>query len=131
MRIFSSLPLALLPATICRSRSGPIHQLWPELLQRRHEAGLDDSGKELLGTILNAGQRMNVLIQDLLCLLAIVEGENARHQFTSMRIWRQRELTLLQSSIQDNGAIITHDPLPVMRVDRGQVVRLFQNLVGE
>src|SRR3954453_13417104 len=36
-----------------------------QLLQRRYETALDDSGKELLRTILSAGQRMNVLIHDL------------------------------------------------------------------
>ncbi len=35
-------------------------------------------------------------------------------------------VTLLQSSIQDNGAVITHDPLPAVQVDRGQTVRLFK-----
>ena len=35
-------------------------------------------------------------------------------------------VTLLQSSIQDNGAVITHDPLPAVRVDRGQTVRFFK-----
>jgi len=37
-------------------------------------------------------------------------------------------VTLLQSTIQDNGAVIviTHDPFPAVRVDRGQTVRLFK-----
>jgi len=100
-----------------------------QLLERRHGAALDDNGKELLGNILGAGQRMNALIQDLLGYSQLSNEDTAT---TSVHLDEDLEtaLTLLQSSIQDNGAIITHDPLPVVRVDRGQMVRLFQNLIG-
>ena len=72
---------------------------------------------------------MNAMIQDLLVYSQLSTEENA---VTSIHLDEDLEtaLTLLQSSIQDNGAVITHDPLPVVRVDRGQTVRLFQNLIG-
>jgi PAS domain S-box-containing protein len=100
-----------------------------QLLQRQHEGALDDNGKELLRTMLSAGSRMNVLIQDLLVYSKLSNEEQAA---TSVHLDEDLEtaLTLLQSSIQDSGATVTHDPLPEMRVDRGQMVRLFQNLIG-
>jgi PAS domain S-box-containing protein len=100
-----------------------------QLLERRYEGILDNDGKALLGTILSAGQRMNSLIQDLLVYSQLSSEEQAA---TSIHLDEDLEtaLTLLESSIRDNGATITHDPLPVLRVDRGQMVRLFQNLVG-
>jgi PAS domain S-box-containing protein len=99
-----------------------------QLLQRRHDGALDEDAIELLRTMLNAGQRMNALIQDLLGYSQLSKEENA----VSVHLDEDLEaaITLLQSSILDSGAIITHDPLPVVRVDRGQVVRLFQNLIG-
>ena len=99
-----------------------------QLLQRRHEGALNEDAKELLRTMLNAGQRMNGLIQDLLAYSQLSSEGNA----VSVHLDEDLEtaLTLLKSSILDSGAIITHDPLPVVRVDRGQAVRLFQNLVG-
>ena len=39
-------------------------------------------------------------------------------------------LTQLTQAIEESGATVTHDPLPAMQLDRGQMVRLFQNLVG-
>jgi light-regulated signal transduction histidine kinase (bacteriophytochrome) len=100
-----------------------------QLLERHHGGALDSNGKALLSTMLSAGQRMNSLIQDLLVYSQLSSEEQA---VTSIHLDEDLEtaLTLLQSSIRDNGAIITHDPLPVLRVDRGQMVRLFQNLIG-
>jgi chemotaxis family two-component system sensor kinase Cph1 len=34
------------------------------------------------------------------------------------------------ASIEQTGAVITHDPLPNVQLDRNQMVRLFQNLLG-
>jgi light-regulated signal transduction histidine kinase (bacteriophytochrome) len=100
-----------------------------QLLQRRYEVALGDNGKELLRTMLGAGQRMNELIKDLLVYSQL---SNEEQTVTSVHLDEDLEtaLTLLHSSIQDNGAIITHDPLPVVSVDRGQMVRLFQNIIG-
>ncbi|MEO8127608.1 MAG: ATP-binding protein, partial [Bryobacteraceae bacterium] len=39
-------------------------------------------------------------------------------------------LTQLAQAIEESGATVTHDPLPTIRVDRGQMIRLFQNLIG-
>src|SRR6185312_16314398 len=39
-------------------------------------------------------------------------------------------LTHLTQAIEESGASITHDPMPTIAVDRGQMVRLFQNLIG-
>jgi light-regulated signal transduction histidine kinase (bacteriophytochrome) len=36
----------------------------------------------------------------------------------------------LGAAIHESGAIITHDPLPAVMADQGQLVQLFQNLVG-
>jgi light-regulated signal transduction histidine kinase (bacteriophytochrome) len=39
-------------------------------------------------------------------------------------------LSHLDQAIRESGASVTHDPLPTLEVDRGQMVRLFQNLIG-
>lgn len=100
-----------------------------QLLKRRHEGALPEDGQELLHAVLDAGQRMNTLIQDLLVYSQLSNEEEA---ITSVHLAEDLEtaLTLLRSSILESGAIITHDPLPVVRVDRGQMVLLFQDLLG-
>ena len=39
-------------------------------------------------------------------------------------------LTHLDDAIKESGAIVTHKPMPTLAVDRGQMVRLFHNLIG-
>jgi len=41
-----------------------------------------------------------------------------------------RILVHLKMRIKESGAIITHDPLPTVMADEAQLVRLFQNLLG-
>ncbi|MDB5867613.1 MAG: sensor signal transduction histidine kinase, partial [Betaproteobacteria bacterium] len=42
----------------------------------------------------------------------------------------QQALINLRGAIEASGALVTHDPLPVVPADEMQLVQLFQNLVG-
>jgi light-regulated signal transduction histidine kinase (bacteriophytochrome) len=72
---------------------------------------------------------MKELIQDLLVysrtgaegnVLAETSGENAL----------QRSLRALETVIKESGAVVTHDLLPTITTDLGQLTQVFQNLVG-
>ena len=36
----------------------------------------------------------------------------------------------LRGAIEENGALITHDPMPTVLADERQLIQLFQNLIG-
>jgi chemotaxis family two-component system sensor kinase Cph1 len=42
----------------------------------------------------------------------------------------QEALANLRGAIEESGAVVTHDPLPVLTTDDSQLVQIFQNLVG-
>jgi len=42
----------------------------------------------------------------------------------------RRALINLRAAIEESGAAVTHDPLPVVRGDDSQLAQLFQNLIG-
>jgi len=42
----------------------------------------------------------------------------------------QQALINLRGSVEQSGALVTHDPLPAVLADETQLVQLFQNLVG-
>jgi light-regulated signal transduction histidine kinase (bacteriophytochrome) len=42
----------------------------------------------------------------------------------------ERALSNLHGAIEDSGAVVTHDPLPVVQADETQLTQLFQNLIG-
>jgi chemotaxis family two-component system sensor kinase Cph1 len=39
-------------------------------------------------------------------------------------------LTNLQAMVNESQAVVTHDPLPTVKADEGQLRQLFQNLIG-
>ena len=72
---------------------------------------------------------MNILIQDILTF-AMVQTEIDRPSSYSLDTDLETALTHLAGLITDTNAIVTHDPLPAVQCDQGQMVRLFQNLIG-
>jgi len=72
---------------------------------------------------------MNTLVQDLL-LYARATTEENRPPSVALDEDLEAAITHLNQSIEESGASVTHDPMPTLPVDRGQMVRLFQNLVG-
>ncbi len=72
---------------------------------------------------------MQRLIQDLLAY-SRVESKGKELRETSSEEALGRALGNLRGAIEDSGAIVTHDPLPLVMADEFQLVQLFQNLVG-
>jgi PAS domain S-box-containing protein len=103
--------------------------IYAELLGHRYRDKLDAEADKLLGSMAEATERMSAMITDLLAYsqLALQEAE-----VTSVDLnddW-ESAVSLLSSSIEQEGATITHDPLPRVKLDRSQLVRLFQNLLA-
>ena len=72
---------------------------------------------------------MTTLVRDLLAY-ARLTTEEERPSSIALDEDLEAALTHLAEAITESGACITHDPLPTLAVDRGQMVRLFQNLIG-
>jgi len=72
---------------------------------------------------------MQQLIQDLLAYSRVAtKGKDLLE--TSSEEAFQQALRNLRGAIGDSGALVTHDPLPTVLADEGQLVQLFQNLVS-
>lgn len=100
-----------------------------QLLIKKYKGKFDDDADRYLGFIVGASQRMSVLIQDLL-EYARATTEEERPSSVALDEDLEAALTHLTQAIEESGASITHDPMPTIEVDRGQMVRLFQNLIG-
>jgi light-regulated signal transduction histidine kinase (bacteriophytochrome) len=72
---------------------------------------------------------MSALVRDLLAY-ARLTTEEERPSSVALDEDLEAALTHLDQAIKESGASVTHDPMPTLQVDRGQMVRLFQNLVG-
>jgi PAS domain S-box-containing protein len=100
-----------------------------QLIALRYGATLEDDANKLLDQVVNGTRRLSAMIQDLL-EYAQVQTEIDRPSSVSLDQDLETALTLLQGAIDECKATVTHDPLPTLEADQGQMVRLFQNLVS-
>jgi chemotaxis family two-component system sensor kinase Cph1 len=103
---------------------------YTQLLDRRYQAQLDDDGLEFMRYILEATQRIDRLLSDLLTYshqfrtadkpLDLVDPEGAL----------QGAILMLDGSIKESGAQVTNDPLPSILFDFAQLTQLFRQLIA-
>ncbi len=102
---------------------------YSQLLDRRCAGQIDASGQELIHQIVDAAQRMDRLLTDLV----IYSQQLGKLEETLSSVDSE---TALQAALQDvenlrqeKGARITFDPLPVVRSDYSQLTQLFRQLL--
>jgi PAS domain S-box-containing protein len=102
---------------------------YAQLLTNKYRSVLDAEADQYLAFLLSASARMSALVTDLLDYARLTTEEDRP---TSVALDEDLEaaLTHLDQAITESDASVTHDPMPTLQVDRGQMVRLFQNLVG-
>jgi len=100
-----------------------------QLLALKHTARLDAEGMEFIEWIVDAGARMSTMLRDLLHFTKVASGE-IQHSAVPLEEPMAAALANLRTTLEEAGASITHDPLPTVSGDAGQLAQLFQNLIG-
>ncbi|MFO7535014.1 MAG: ATP-binding protein [Kiritimatiellia bacterium] len=98
------------------------------LLKHRAQGQLDAKAGEYIDFAIDAGARMQRLIDDLLCYGRV--GQGGERERVCLGCALQNALMNLKSGIEDSGARITHDALPEVTVNVLEMTQLFQNLIG-
>ena len=102
---------------------------YTQLLGQRYRGSLDSDADEFIAFAVDGCNRMQRLIKDLLSysrsgenigVLAPISGEKALEE----------ALANLRITVEETGAIVTHDPLPVVMTDDTQLVQVLQNLIS-
>jgi PAS domain S-box-containing protein len=102
---------------------------YTELLSRRYKGQLDSDADEFIAFAVDGANRMQRLIEDLLTFSRVGTRGTDLLGISSEEAL-QRALINLRGSIEESGALVTHDLLPEVLADETQLVQLFQNLVG-
>jgi PAS domain S-box-containing protein len=102
---------------------------YTQLLSKRYTGKLDKDADEFIAFAVDGANRMQRLIQDLLAY-SRVGTQGKELQRTSSEAALQQAVANLGGTIEDHNAEITHDALPTVLADEGQLVQLFQNLLG-
>jgi light-regulated signal transduction histidine kinase (bacteriophytochrome) len=99
------------------------------LLSRRHGARLDDEGREFVELAVAGAKRMDSLIAELLEYSRTGRAKAASEP-TDLQIAWNVAVRNLSAAIAESDAEVSCSPLPVVLADRGEMVQVLQNLLG-
>ena len=102
-----------------------------QLLEQRYSDALDERGVEYIGFAVDGAKRMQMLINDLLAFSRVGRLEAERTEVvldTALDV----ALANLSTAIEESGAeiVLPQQQLPVVIGDPGQLIMLWQNLIG-
>lgn len=100
-----------------------------QLLQKRYGGQLDERADQYIGFAVDGAKRMQALIQDLLGFSRVgrLGGEVVD---VPMDAALADALENLGTLVEDTGAVVESDELPVVSGERGLLAQLLQNLIG-
>ncbi len=101
-----------------------------QLLRKRYSSQLGQEGEEFLEYAAEGARRMQRLIKDLLAYSSATTERELVRSPTDCEHALETALRNLAAGIRESGASVTHDSLPKVHAHPTQVVRVFQNLVG-
>ena len=100
-----------------------------QLLAKRYQGKLDADADEFIAYIVDGATRMHRLINDLLAY-ARLDSRAAEFAPVDCEAIFADAVSTLGSATEENGATVTHDPLPTVMADKDHLSRLFQNLLS-
>jgi PAS domain S-box-containing protein len=102
---------------------------YTELIARRYKGRLDDDADEFIGYAVDGANRMKRLINDLLAY-SRVGTRGKKPEPTSADSALRQALSNLSMAIEEKGARVKSEALPLVLADESQLIQLFQNLIS-
>ncbi len=102
---------------------------YTQLLAKRYKGRLDADADEFIDYAVDGCNRMQGLIQDLLAYSRAGTNGKELLKISSEKALKDA-LANLRATIEESGAVVTHDALPAITTDDTQLALVFQNLVG-
>jgi signal transduction histidine kinase len=102
---------------------------YTQLLAERYRGKLDDQAEKFIHYAVDGAARMQTLIQDLMTFSRAGRQESGLKNTDCNEVVKQA-LENLQASVDESGAIVTSDDLPVVMANTARLRQVFQNLIG-
>ena len=102
---------------------------YTQLLAKRYSSKLDADADEFIAYAVDGAKRMQALLHDLL-EYSRVGTRGKPFTWVDCKEVVEQAIANLKIAIEENGASVTYDALPTLMGDEGQLVQLFQNLIG-
>ena len=100
-----------------------------QLLNDRYKGRIDEKADRWIGFIVDGASRMQDLIQDLL-LYSRVKSQGKEFVPTDFAMVCQIAVANLDAALSEFGGSVMSVDLPTLPADSSQMVRLFQNIIG-
>lgn len=100
-----------------------------QLLEKNYKGKLDKDADEFINFIVDGGNRMDALVNDLLEFSRVTSRASPFEQ-TDMNDVVHEVLDSLSVTIHENDAKVEVAKLPTIAVDRSQLAHVFQNLIS-
>jgi light-regulated signal transduction histidine kinase (bacteriophytochrome) len=101
---------------------------YTQLIEKRYKDKLDADAHDFINFAVEGAKRMQQLINDLLAY-SRVGTRGKSFEPTDCEAVLAAAIANLDVAIKENKAKVTHDPLPKVMADEGQLIQLFQNLL--
>jgi PAS domain S-box-containing protein len=102
---------------------------YTQLLAKRYSNKLDADADEFIAYAVDGAKRMQILLHDLL-EYSRVGTRGKPFTWINCKDVVEQSMANLKIAIEECGASVTYDVLPTIMGDEGQLVQLFQNLIG-
>ena len=102
---------------------------YTQLLAERYQGQLDEKAQKFIGYAVDGATRMQTLINDLL-QYSRVGTRGKSMELTDTHDLLGQAIKNLTVMIDESRAFISNDELPVVRIDAGQFIQVFQNLIN-
>jgi len=102
---------------------------YTQLLAERYQGKLDENADKYIHYAVDGALRMQTLVKDLLAFSRVGRKQEPAQDTDCTHVMRI-VLANLKSAIQESGARINYQTLPVLVAAESELVQLFQNLIG-
>lgn len=102
---------------------------YTQLLARRYHGKLDTDADEFITYVVDGTSRMQALLSALLDYSRVGSRGKPFKSVYCEHVFDQA-MANVKVTIEESGAVVSHDPLPIIMADEGQLVQLFQNLIS-
>ncbi|MFO7996250.1 MAG: ATP-binding protein [Dehalococcoidia bacterium] len=102
---------------------------YTQLLAKRYSNKLDADADEFIAYAVDGAKRMQTLLHDLLDYSRVGTRGKPFNLVNCEHVVVQA-MANLKIAIEESGASVSYDVLPTIMADEGQLVQLFQNLIG-
>lgn len=102
---------------------------YTQLLAERYQGKLDENADKYIHYAVDGALRMQILVKDLLAFSRVGRGGQTPQEVDCNLVVRS-VIANLHSIIQESGAHISYQALPVLLARQLDLLQLFQNLIG-